>query len=55
MALLKDSGLSDDPFPESATVHQRDAEVRTSMTRAAMGLGAALGTGLLLWKLGKHH
>jgi FAD/FMN-containing dehydrogenase/Fe-S oxidoreductase len=38
------------PYPESAAVRQREAEVRASMTRAALGLGAAAAGALLLWK-----
>ena len=32
---------TNDPFPESAIVNQRHAEVRASMQRAGLGLGAA--------------
>ncbi|PYX46437.1 MAG: hypothetical protein DMG79_16440 [Acidobacteria bacterium] len=38
------------PFPESVLVRQRDAEVRSSMTRAGLGLGALVAGGLLLWQ-----
>jgi hypothetical protein len=41
---------SDDPYPESASVRQREAEVRASMRRTGLGLGIAAG-GLLLWAL----
>ena len=53
MALRGDSRRSDNPYPESASVNQRVADVRNSMTRAGLGLGAAIGGGLLLWKLSK--
>jgi FAD/FMN-containing dehydrogenase/Fe-S oxidoreductase len=49
MALAGDT--SDGPFPESWSVCQREAEVRASMQRAGLGLGAAAATGLLLWAL----
>jgi Fe-S oxidoreductase len=39
----------DGQYPEAALVRQRDGEVRASMTRAGIGLGAAAGAGLLLW------
>jgi len=40
-----------DEFPESARVRQREAEVRSSMTHAALGLGALAAGGFLLWRL----
>jgi FAD/FMN-containing dehydrogenase/Fe-S oxidoreductase len=40
-----------DPFPESAIVNQRHAEVRASMQRAGLSLGAAAAGALLLWQL----
>jgi FAD/FMN-containing dehydrogenase/Fe-S oxidoreductase len=39
------------PFPESSLVRQRSAQVRSSMTRAALGLGALVAGGLLLRQL----
>ena len=39
-----------DPCPESAIVNQRDAEVRSSMKRAGLGLGAIAAGALLLWQ-----
>src|SRR6202166_1059633 len=39
-----------DPFPESAIINQRNAEVRSSMTRAGLGLGAIAAGALLLWQ-----
>jgi FAD/FMN-containing dehydrogenase/Fe-S oxidoreductase len=43
------------PFPESALVCQRQAEVRTSMGRAAVGLGAIAAGAFLLWEFAKRH
>ena len=46
---LQPSALDhDDPYPESASVRQRESEVRASMTRSALSLGALAATGLLL-------
>ena len=39
----------DAPYPESALVRQREAEVHASMKGAGIGLGALVGGGLLLW------
>jgi FAD/FMN-containing dehydrogenase/Fe-S oxidoreductase len=50
MALEPSSESADDPYPESAQVRQREAEVRSSMTRAGLGLGALAAGGLLLWR-----
>jgi hypothetical protein len=55
MALQGDSRPSDNPYPESASVKRRAAEIRNSMTRAGLGLGAAIACGLLLWKFSKSH
>ena len=55
MALQGDSRPSDIPYPESASVKRRAGEVRSSMMRTGLGLGATLGAGFLLWKLGKDH
>lgn len=41
----------DDPYPESAPIRQREAEARSSMQRAALGLGAVAAGGLLLWAI----
>jgi FAD/FMN-containing dehydrogenase/Fe-S oxidoreductase len=46
---LDPSGESDDPFPESARTREHDAEIRSSMTRAGLGLGGLAAGGLLLW------
>jgi Fe-S oxidoreductase len=40
------------PYPESSRVSQRNTEVRSSMTRAALGL-IALTAALLLWQLSR--
>ena len=42
-----------DPFPESAIVNQRNAEVRSSMQRAALGMGAAAAGAFLLWQVSR--
>jgi FAD/FMN-containing dehydrogenase/Fe-S oxidoreductase len=38
------------PYPESSRVRNRESEVRSSMTRAALGLGALTTTAFLLWQ-----
>jgi FAD/FMN-containing dehydrogenase/Fe-S oxidoreductase len=43
------------PYPESARVGQRQAEVQTSMKRAGMGLGALAAGAFLLWKIGRSY
>jgi Fe-S oxidoreductase len=52
---LDPSQIADDPFPESALVRQRDADGRSSMKRAGLGLGALAAGGLLLWRFAKNH
>jgi FAD/FMN-containing dehydrogenase/Fe-S oxidoreductase len=42
---------NDDPFPESASVRRRQAELQASMKRSALGLGAIAAGSLLLWQL----
>jgi FAD/FMN-containing dehydrogenase/Fe-S oxidoreductase len=42
------------PYPESSLVRQREAEVRGSMTRAGLGLGALAAGGLLLWQFARN-
>jgi len=42
---------TNDPYPESATVRQRQAELQASMKRSALGLGAIAAGSLLLWQL----
>ncbi len=49
MALEPASQAASDPFPESASVRQREAEVRASMQRAGLGLGALATGAFLLW------
>ena len=46
---LDPSGESNDPYPESARVRQRESEIRSSVTRAGLGLGALAAGSLLLW------
>jgi len=38
------------PFPESVLARERQAEVRSSMTRTGLSLGALAAGGLLLWQ-----
>ena len=54
MSLESPAHPASGPFPESSLVRQRDAEVRASMKRAGLGLGALAAGGLLLWQLGKN-
>jgi hypothetical protein len=55
MALRQKSGpaVTDQsgPYPESASIHRRDAEVVRSIKRAGLGLTALAAGGFLLWKL----
>jgi FAD/FMN-containing dehydrogenase/Fe-S oxidoreductase len=46
---------SDDPYPESASVRQREAEVRASMRRTGLSLAAAATGAALLWQLSRNH
>jgi len=48
---LDPSRESNDPYPESARVRERDAQIRASMTHAGLGLGALAAGSLLLWRL----
>jgi FAD/FMN-containing dehydrogenase/Fe-S oxidoreductase len=50
---LDPSLTASDPFPESATVRQRDAELHDSMKRAGMGAAAVATVALLLWRLSR--
>ena len=50
---LDSSRESNDPYPESVRIRQRDSEIRSSMTRAGLSLGALAAGGLLLWKLAR--
>jgi len=52
MALSPES--QSDPFPESASVRQREAEVRASMKQAGLGLGAMAAGALLLWQFARN-
>jgi FAD/FMN-containing dehydrogenase/Fe-S oxidoreductase len=49
MALQPSVLDKDDPFPESRVVREQEEEIRASMKRAGIGLGALAGAGLLLW------
>ncbi len=46
---LNPSAHINDPYPESAQVRAREAEVHSSMQRAGLGLGALAAGTLLLW------
>jgi len=52
MALSPESAPG--PFPESAAVRQREAEVRASMKVAGLGLGALAAGGFLLWQFARN-
>jgi len=43
----------DDPFPESHSVREREAELGDSMKRSALGLGGLAAGALLLWQLSR--
>jgi len=49
MALQPSALDKNDPYPESRATREREAEIRESMTRAAVGLGAVAAGGLLLY------
>ena len=49
MALQPSALDNDDPFPESRLVRQRHDEVKDSMQRAGLGLGAVAAASLLLY------
>jgi Fe-S oxidoreductase len=49
MALQQPDESAPDPYPESARVHRREAEVSKSMKRAGLGLAALAAGGSLLW------
>ena len=51
---LDPSSRADGPFPESRLVGHREAEVRSSIKRAGLGLGALAAGGLLLWQFGRN-
>ncbi len=50
MALSPDSQSAPVPFPESASVRQREAEIQSSIKQAGLGLGALAAGSLLLWQ-----
>ena len=43
------------PTPNPAMVSQREAEVRSSMQRAGLGLGALAAGAFLLWQFSRNH
>jgi Fe-S oxidoreductase len=49
MALQPSALDRDDPYPESQLVREREIEVRASIKRAGIGLGAFAAGSLLLW------
>ncbi len=51
MALQPSALDRDNPYPESDLVRERESEVRASMKRAGITLGAAAGASLLLYAL----
>ncbi len=46
---LEPSAESNAPYPESARVRAQESEVRSSLTRSGLGLGALAAGSLLLW------
>jgi FAD/FMN-containing dehydrogenase/Fe-S oxidoreductase len=54
MALSPESQLASGPFPESAAVRQREAEVRASMKVAGLGMWALAAGSLVLWQFAKN-
>jgi len=55
MALDPASPSASTPYPESRAVRRREAEVRGSIQRAALGLGAIAGGAFLLWQFSRKH
>jgi len=49
MALQPSAMDRDDPYPESRAIREREKEMKDSMTRAALGVGAVAAGSLLLW------
>ena len=49
MALQPSALDKDDPFPESRTVRAQEEEIRASMKRAGVAVGALAAAGLLTW------
>jgi FAD/FMN-containing dehydrogenase/Fe-S oxidoreductase len=52
---LNPSEIADGLLPESRLIGQRDADIRTSMLRAGLGLGALAAGGFLLWRFARNH
>jgi len=50
---LHEPDLAVGPFPESAQVRQREAELKASMRRAGLGVGALAAAGFLFWNLSR--
>ena len=42
------------PYPESALVRQHESEVRRSMQRTGLGLGALAAGAFLLWQFARN-
>jgi Fe-S oxidoreductase len=55
MALNPALQAPSNPYPESASVRQREAEVQASMRRAGFGLGALAASAALLWQLTRNY
>jgi Fe-S oxidoreductase len=55
LAINGESAPGSRPYPESARIRQREAEVFQSMKRAGLGLAAVAAGGALLWELSKRH
>ena len=51
MALQPSPLDKNDPYPESRTVREQEAEIRTSMKQAGIVAGTLAGAGLLTWVL----
>jgi FAD/FMN-containing dehydrogenase/Fe-S oxidoreductase len=46
---------SADPYPESALARQHETEVRSSMQKSALGLGALAAGAFLIWEITRNH
>src|SRR5579864_3124120 len=53
LQMALDPPNTDDPFPESAMVREREAEIQSSMKRAGTGVAAIAAGALLLWQLSR--
>jgi hypothetical protein len=51
---LNPSQVNNDPYPESCRVRDRDSEVRSSMQRAGLGLGALAAGAFCLWHFSRN-